>query len=252
MLIDFFKLTGFSVIQEACVLFSNWLCQEWGNGMVKEITAFIAYIHVFFVVFLIPYKLGVSKTPFRCGYGIVTGVKTLDLGKKISYAHDSHPDYPAPGSLGPSRMTSIGPTIELGCYGVGFQRPVSKDIIINTSFGVMKDFGTNRNGFNLRPYGYAGHAFSDVNVGGFSSIGVSYHYKCFFVGADFEYDVIKIRHGIDWIDGDEAQVDKIEQRFNWGPKFGYFLLNNLSVEGAVLVGDNPTYNAIIHWWFFNN
>ncbi|NTU53536.1 MAG: hypothetical protein HGA97_07535 [Chlorobiaceae bacterium] len=224
-----------------------------------KVALFIVFLMFFFMVH-IPrkaYAYRAPKTPLRCGYGIISGFKTVNLGREVIFSHDTYyadnflPNYNVPGSAG---TTSVGPDLEFAFYGFGFHRPLSEHVLLNAGFGVMKDFGTNRdrhrNDNDPRVFPYACFVYSDSNVGGFSSMGLSYYMKRFYVGADVEFDVIKITHALDRFDRDHTQKDDILKNISGGPKIGYYVFNNLSLEGSALLGKYPSYNVVMHWWFF--
>jgi hypothetical protein len=199
----------------------------------------------------------VNKSPIQSGLGIIFGVKTVNIGREVIFSHDTYykddflPNYNIPGSAG---KTSVGPDLEYSYYGVGYQRPLSDRILLNASLGVLKDFGTNRerhrNDNDTRLYPYASFVYSDANIGGFSSVGLSYNLKHFFVGAEVEYNVIKLTHGLDRYDKDHLQGEEFLWIFSGGPRIGYYLFKNLSIEASYHAGKYPSCNAMIHWWFF--
>lgn len=198
-----------------------------------------------------------AKSPVRSGLGIIVGAKTLNIGREVIFSHNTFykddflPRYNVPGSAG---QTSLGPDLEYSYIGVGYQKPLSSRIMLNASLGVLKDFGTNRerhrNDNDSRSYPYASYVYSDANIGGFSSFGVSYNLKHFFVGAEVEYNIIKLTHGLDRYDRDYLQGEEFLWFVSGGPKIGYYLFNNLSIEGSYYAGKYPSCNAVIHWWFF--
>lgn len=226
---------------------------EWGKQMGFYKQSVVYGVVVSFLLLITPvvgYTAARPKTPLRSGLGLLTGYKSIDLGQELQHDHHASSIIPDGAPLGSAGITTLGPSIEMAYFGVGYQKPLSNHVLLNAGFGVLRGLGSNRDGKSLRPVGYPGIAVSDVNIGGFSSLGVSYYYKRFFAGAEFGYDVIKIRHGVDWFDGDETEVDELQWYFSGGPKIGYYVFNNLSVEGSVLVGQNTSYNAVIRWMFF--
>lgn len=190
------------------------------------------------------------KTPLRSGLGMIIGFKTIDLGQAILFDHHASEKIPDDYNLGAAGITKVGPSVEMAYFGIGYQKPLSNHVMLTAGMGALRGLESNRYGSSLRSRGLPGIAYSDVNIGGFSSLGLSYYYKRFFAGAEFEYDVIKIRQGIDWYDIEETEADDYQRFFSGGPKIGYYVFNNLSLEGSVLVGEKPSYNAVIRWSFF--
>lgn len=234
-------------------LFSVMRISEWGTPMSFYKQCIVAGFIASFSLLNNPvdgYTAVRPKTPLRSGLGMLVGFKTIDLGQATYFDHHASERIPDGYNLGSAGITKLGPSVEMAYFGMGYQKPLSNHVLLTAGLGALRGLPSNRNGNTLRPAGLGAVAYSDVNIGGFSSIGLSYYYKRFFAGAEFEYDVIKIRHGVDWYNKDEPEAEEYLRYFSGGPKIGYYVFNNLSLEGSVLVGENPSYNAVIRWSFF--
>jgi hypothetical protein len=185
------------------------------------------------------------------GFRWLVGYKYIDID--YDFTHDTHPDdsfLPGAGVHGSAGKTHLN-GLHFAAIGVRYQASFSDSFSYNLDAGglVGGDRDRHKNANDMRPDENAAFVYSDTKFGFFAATGLSYHIERFYVGAEAQLSGVYIESGWDRFDHDQKQDSKIQLLPSCGPKIGYQINDNWSIESTVQFGRATTFGVQVIWKF---
>ncbi len=187
------------------------------------------------------------------GFRALLGYKSLNLDDH-RFSHDTHPDdsfLPNSGVPGSAGTTDVGGMLHFAALGVGHQARLSDSLSLTFDVGglIGGDRDRHQNVNDTRPVANGAFVYSEARFGLFTAAGVSYYIKQFYVGAEAQLAGVFIDSGWDRFGEDESERTEFDLLSSAGPKIGYSLTENFSVEGTVQFGHAVTFGTQGVWKF---
>lgn len=181
-------------------------------------------------------------SPALADFYSLIGYKYISIDE--AFTHDSNPgdnflpDFNQPGSAGDSSIKKTQ-WLQLGARYV-HELPMGSSL--NFDAGALLDVADNKelvqNANDSRPSNIASFVYSKADMGFFAAAGYNLNYKKLKLGAQAELNFIRLEHGWDRFDNEEEQDSEYIFIPTIGPKIGYKLWGENSVEATFQLGKN--------------
>lgn len=185
------------------------------------------------------------------GFHVSVGYKNLSLD--YEFRHNTHPGdsfLPNAGQAGSAGKTELK-QLHFVAVGVGYDQPFlenwSANFDLSALFGGARDRHQNAN--DSRPAANGAFVYSEARYGFLGGAGVSRQVGKFSLGGEFQLAGVQVESGWDRFSKDQKQSSSFKLLPTAGPKLGYRINQNLSVDGSVQFGRGVGGNVGVKWNF---
>jgi hypothetical protein len=185
---------------------------------------------------------------FHPGFRLVAGYKNIDLD--YEFLHDTHPDdFNLPNAGVPN---SAGPTdlgrLDLGALGIGYEVALGRSFSANFDLGGLAggDRAEARAINDLQPDS-KNRLYSEARYGFFATAGVVYHVRRVYFGVEGQLAGLWVENG--WVRSgkDQAQESGFELVPTGGPKVGFQIDQDWSIEASAQFGRSMSFGVQVRW-----
>lgn len=195
--------------------------------------------------------LKVGAEPPPAGFHLSLGYKNLPVD--YQFRHNAHPGdsflpgASQPGSAGKTELNRLHFFAVGGGYDKAFWENWSASADVSALFGGARDRHQNAN--DTRPPANGAFVYSEGRFGFATTAGVSRQLGKFSLGGEFQLAGVSIESGWDRFSKDQKQSSTFKLVPSAGPKLGYRVTQNLSLDGSVQFGQGVGASVGLRWNF---